>query len=242
MNAAGLSNFRDFGGVARADGRRVLAGRLFRSAAPGALSASDADVLAGHAITTVIDLRGAAEQRIAPTLNGPAAIVSAPVEPKASGKIRELMASGTVGAPHMRQVMIETYQSFVRDEAPAFGAAFAAILNADGPILIHCTAGKDRTGFVAAVLLSALGAPRDWIVADYLETNQAWNRASIVGHLPLEPSAMAPVLAADADYLAAALEEIERRHGDAASFIALAGEGRIDLARLEDFIEEGERA
>lgn len=240
----GVSNFRDFGGLATQDGAKIVAGRLFRSANPAGVTAEGAARLAQLGIATIVDLRGTAERIKALADFGPApiAIRAAPIEPKTSTKLREMLALPETKAAHIRDLMIHSYRGYVNDAAPAFGEAFHAILaQADGPLLVHCTAGKDRTGFVVAVLQAALGVKRDAIFDDYLATNRHWDRASVAGHVPTDSDAVEPVLVADADYLAAAFDEIERRDGDVIAFLRRATEGRVTQAHLDALIERSIR-
>jgi protein-tyrosine phosphatase len=239
----GVSNFRDFGGLATRCGGRMIAGRLFRSASPGAITQAGIEQLESRAIRTVVDLRGIAERSRAIAGFDPGRIVvrSTPVEPKTSAQLHAMLAAGGARAADVRTVMIRSYRGYVGEAAEAFGDAFQALLADDdgGGKLVHCTAGKDRTGFVVAVIQAALGASRDAISEDYLATNRHWDRASAAGHLPLDAEAIEPVLVADPDYLAAAFDEIERRDGDPVAFIARATRGRVTPAHLEAIIERG---
>ncbi len=236
----GVSNFRDFGGLTTQDGACLVAGRLYRSANPARITSGGAAQLARLGIGTVVDLRGTVERTKALADFGaaPIAIRATPIEPKTSVRLRETLAEPGASAGQVRDLMIDSYRGYVNDAAPAFGAAFHAILaETDGALLVHCTAGKDRTGFVVAVLQAALGVPRDAIIGDYLATNLHWDRASAVGHVPMESNAVEPVLVADADYLAAAFEEIEKRDGDALAFLHRATGGRIIQRQLDALIE-----
>lgn len=238
----GVSNFREFGGHGTACGGRIVTGRFFRSASPGAITAAGMEALSREGIRTVVDLRGTAERARSLAPFDPARIVlrPAPVESTTSAELRALLAKGDARTADVRAVMIRTYRAFVGESAAAFGSALVALLaEADGGTLVHCTAGKDRTGFVAAVIQAALGVPEDVICEDYLATNRHWDRTSAAGHLPLQAAAIEPVLVADEDYLLAALDEIDRIDGDPIAFIARATSGRVTPAHLDAFIERG---
>lgn len=242
-----LSNFRDFGGLSLGTGSRIVSGRLFRSAAPMGRGHADGAWLARHGIATVVDLRGVRERASAPVMGGAEAhgvtIVSTPVEPNApshSRPLHEALTSPETTRADIRDMMIATYRVFADTVAEDFGDAIVALLEAKGPALVHCTAGKDRTGFVVAVIQSALGAPRDAILHDYLLTNIAWDRASVVGRLPLDSPAVEAALVADADYLEAGFDEITRIDGSIPAFIARATRGRITDRHLHALIERRE--
>lgn len=241
----GVSNFRDFGGLPISRGGRVATGRLYRCANPATITAAGMALLVDAGIRTVVDLRGEAERVKALAAFDPQRITvkPTPIEPKTSARLRELLACSAVTRAQVRDVMVDTYRGYAGEAATAFGAAIDAIVSTrEGGVLIHCTAGKDRTGFVAAVLQDALGVSRDSIMDDYLETNRSWNRLSATGHLPLDSDAIEPVLVADPDYLAAAFDEIDRRDGDALTFILRATAGRVTHARLDAFLDRGQQS
>lgn len=238
----GVSNFRDFGGYALARGGALARGRCFRSAHLAGLTAAGEHILDELAIATVIDLRGAHERTRAPaSLSGSSAIavVTAPIEPRVTRHVRGELAAGTLTPSGMRALMIETYRGFVRDHASEFGVALAAMAAASGrPLLIHCTAGKDRTGFLVALVHALLGVERDTVLADYAATNSAWDRASVGDLLAFDPATVEPLLAADPDYLDAAFAEIARIDGSPAAFLARATAGRVAPAAFDTWTSE----
>lgn len=237
--SAGISNFRDFGGLPVAQGGRIVTGRLYRSAAPLGLDGASIASL-GRRVSLLVDLRGSVER-------GPAShagfddagleVLSIPVDPGTGTPLKSLLDSGTATARATREIMIEAYRGFVRDHAGTFGSALLAVVASDRPVLVHCTAGKDRTGFLVAVLQAALGADEHAIQRDYLETNAAWDRASVAGHLPLHDPAVGPILSADPVYLEAAFDEVRSRYGSPRAFIASATGGQLSDTRLDDLIE-----
>jgi protein-tyrosine phosphatase len=237
-----ISNFRDVGGHALPSGK-IRTGRLYRSAAPRQLNASDTEAFGMMRLTTIVDLRGRDEAAKSPTLGhdtGSIRIVSTPVEPRTSGRVQQALADGSASAALMRDLMISSYRHYVTEAAPAFGDALTALLISDGPALVHCTAGKDRTGFVVAVIQSALGASENDIAADYLRTNTDWDRASVSSHLPLDSDVVAPILRADMDYLTAAFKEIARHDRGVHGFIERATQGRVTRAHLDVLLHQGD--
>jgi protein-tyrosine phosphatase len=157
-----------------------------------------------------------------------------------TGDVRQRLAARALGRAEMRALMLATYRSFVADNAGAFGAAIAAMVAVPArPLLVHCTAGKDRTGFLVAVLHALAGVPRDAIVADYEATNAHWDRSSVADLLRFDADAVEPLLAADPDYLAAAFDEIERRDGSVASFLGRASAGRLAPDRINAWMSQG---
>src|SRR6185369_5508513 len=176
LNLTGASNFRDLGGLQTASGLTIRRRRLFRSDHLGSLEASDLAPLAatlGHSIR-VLDLRGIAERETAVCVIPGAAVHSLPIEPTIVQKLSELLAAGhRLTVADTVALMQDTYRGFVRGNTQRFAALFAHLLDAhDEPVVFHCTAGKDRTGFAAALLLRALEVPQEAVMRDYLHTNE----------------------------------------------------------------------
>jgi len=224
----GVSNFRS----AHVDGGACA---LYRSANLAGLTDRGLDQLLALGIRRIVDLRGTGERLtgLPAIAHDPIEMVTTPIEPKTARVLRELLLPGGATAPQVKDVMIAAYRAYVTEEAEAFGDAIAAIAETpSGAALVHCTAGKDRTGFVVALLQTLSGAPRESVLADYLETNRSWDRASVAGHLPLGSAAVEPVLLADADYLDAAFEAIAMRDGSVEAFIERATRGSVPADRL----------
>jgi protein-tyrosine phosphatase len=108
--------------------------------------------------------------------------------------------------------MQDTYRGFVRHNTARFAEFFAHLLASDEPTVFHCTAGKDRTGFAAALLLKAVGASDDEVMHDYLLTNErlVLPQESRMG-LPRE--AMAVLWRVQPEFLRAAFDEVDRSYG-----------------------------
>lgn len=240
LNVEGASNFRDFGGFKTQDRAHVISNRLYRSAALADVTITGAATIADLGIRTIIDLRGVTERLTAPCAFEGAPWVdvrSTPVEPSAAPRLRELVAQANVTSQDIRNAMIENYRHYATLAAPSFAKAFHVLADThSSPVLIHCTAGKDRTGFVVAIVQELLGVPRDQIFKDYELTNTAWDRKSASGAgLTLNDEAREALLRADAAYLEAAFETIETIHGSLADFV-IASTGR---ANIVDELREG---
>jgi protein-tyrosine phosphatase len=233
LSIDGASNFRDFGGLKPHGRPSVIAGRLFRSAALAEVSQAGAQQIADIGIRTIIDLRGVKERAAAPCAFEGAPWVdirSTPVEPSSAPRLRELLSKVHVTSDDVRNAMIENYRHYATEAAPSFGQAFNALADTHAsPLLIHCTAGKDRTGFVVAVLLDLLDVPREEILADYETTNSEWDRKSASGSASnLTDEAREALMRADAAYLEAAFDTIEKNHGGLADFV-ISITGRPDI-------------
>jgi protein-tyrosine phosphatase len=251
----GGCNFRDFGGYATSDGRRVRWGRLFRSGAMHRLTAADRQRVAGLGIRTVVDLRRPDERRSQPNPDFGTGVTQLSWDDTQDVGLGKALPDPAAMTPELaRRVMMRHYEGMPTRLSPHVQGLFRALVTVpDHPLILHCTAGKDRTGFTAALLLTTLGVPRDQIVADYLLTNQTVDlRARLVedetglgipqgrsymGQLPA--AALQAVLAADADYLAAALSAVERAHGSVNRYLRDAiGIDEDDLATLAQSLLE----
>ena len=152
------SNFRDIGGYAAAGGKHVRWGLIYRSGAQPLLTSADLEIVRGLAVSQLVDLRSNEERVIAPSR-----IVNVPYAAVGYG-LADLMRA-TPGTPLRNGADI--YRNFPVLLAPQLKIIFAHLLHETTPIVYNCSAGQDRTGFVTAVILGALGVPYDTIVADY---------------------------------------------------------------------------
>ena len=108
--------------------------------------------------------------------------------------------------------MNELYRALVNDQSHRFAELFDHLLQADAPLVFHCTAGKDRTGFAAALILLALGVPRDLVLQDYLLTNRVYKHPASTQHA-LSAEVLAVLWQVQPDFLHAALDAVDRDHG-----------------------------
>jgi protein-tyrosine phosphatase len=220
FDLAGASNFRDLGGYRGSDGRAVRWRQIFRSNHLGHVTAPDVEVLRGLGLRSAFDFRGT-EERVA-ALCGIEEITvhSLPIEPTVVATLRTRAATGVTLSPaDAVDVMRDSYRNYVRYNTPSFRALFAHLLEDSAPLVIHCTAGKDRTGFACALILHALGVPDDLIAEDYLLTNRFYRRdPSASSDLPDD---VRQVLGSvEASFLAAAFEAISTDYGDLESYFS----------------------
>jgi protein-tyrosine phosphatase len=175
LRLSGASNFRDLGGYSGLGGRAVRWRRLFRSDHLAALTLDDAQMLRSLGVGRVLDLRGVAERAAAPDQLPGARQIALPIEPTVVQRMKDLLDAGQQVTPaHTVELMQQTYRAFVHDNALRFAALFEHLLASDEPLVFHCTAGKDRTGFAAALILRALGVPQPVVMQDYLLTNDLY--------------------------------------------------------------------
>ena len=182
LSFTGATNFRDLGGYTGHGGRAVAWRRIFRSDHLAGLTVQDQALLAELGVARAIDFRGQAESAAYAYALPGVAYHPLAIEPTVVQRAFELQRAGhQLTAQDAVALMQETYRGFVRDSAPRFAALFRLLLASDVPTVFHCTAGKDRTGFAAALILLTLGVPRDVVMQDYLLTNALYRRPAGMG-------------------------------------------------------------
>jgi protein-tyrosine phosphatase len=234
FNLAGASNFRDLGGYSGTDGRIVRWRQIFRSNHLGHLTEADIEMLRPLGLKSAFDFRGT-EERVAATCGLPEiAVHSLPIEPTVVAALRARLAEGfALSSTDALDVMRDSYRNYVRYNTPSFRALFAHLLEDRAPLVIHCTAGKDRTGFACALILHALGVADEVIAEDYLLTNRFYRRDP--GTSSDLPDDVKQVLGSvEGSFLAAAFEAISADYGDLESYFGDGlGLGAGERAALE---------
>lgn len=229
----GAHNFRDLGGYETVDGKRVRWGRLYRSDKLSDLSATDERYLEQLQIRRIVDFRSEAERleapnRIAPDssirmVNKPIAITAAAVE-----DMGKKLTNADTTAAEMRQFLIDANRQMVEEFTPVYREYMQELLrDANYPTVFHCTAGKDRTGLAAALVLSALNVPRDTIMQDYLASNRHSQdyidkmvRLIEIGSLfRANEEAVRALFAVEASYLNEAFAAIDEHYGSMDNYL-----------------------
>jgi protein-tyrosine phosphatase len=223
-----LVNLRDVGGQRTDDGGVVAHGVLYRSEAPQAGDAEPTDITPWPA-RTVVDLRSAGEIHQPHPLGAQGARVHNLVLNPALAPGARNHAAATAGGLGSLYVHLLT-------EASARIARIAEIVaEADGPVLVHCAAGKDRTGIVVAILLRVVGVSRADVLADYLRTNDRLpellarlDSAGVV--MPHDRS----LLQVSPNALNAVLDEVDGTPGGAEGWLRAAGADAATVALLRE--------
>ena len=226
----GIRNFRDYGGYAAAGGTAVKRGVLWRSGHHHQATAADLDKVAALGLRAVIDLRGDSERSAFPCARHPefpAKVLFEPGETAglAGAAAHEAAAQGVRTGAESRAAMVRL--NLGMPWRPVLVATmklyFAELTAARGPILLHCVAGKDRTGLAAWLTHHALGVHPDDAMADYLLTNVA---TDLAGRLALgaetvrakygpqmDDAAVLALMSVAPEYISAGLDAIRERHG-----------------------------
>ncbi len=248
----GVHNFRDYGGYAVASGGRVARGVLWRSGEHGGASESDLRAIGALNLATVFDLRGNGERANNPCRRpqGFAAEVVFHDGETAGLALHVEAATGVIDQAGARAAMQRLYQdiAFRPNLIPVLRRYFTGLAQRDGASVVHCLAGKDRTGFAVAMLHHALGVHRDDIMADYLLTNIAGNidrRIAAGGasirekHGAISDATIRTLMGVEAEYLDASFAAIEQRHGTTDAYLAevLGVEDAVRAVLTERFIK-----
>jgi len=256
---ASLPNLRDVGGHETRDGGRVRAGLLLRSAALHRLRPEDAAAFAALGIRTVYDLRTRSERTTDPD----------PLSPETRYVALDLIGDEPRGGPdHLMEIFkspvgaraelgdgratalwVENYRRFVlRGSArAALGQLYTGLADARGlPALVHCTTGKDRTGWAAAALLLLLGVSEEEVMADFLRSNEglrSFVRSALEQFAARggDPELLRPIVTVQPAYLEAALDEVRRAFGTIERYFAdgLLIDDDIQQVLRETFLEAG---
>ncbi|MGH0032182.1 MAG: tyrosine-protein phosphatase [Myxococcota bacterium] len=243
----GAHNLRDLGGYATADGRTTRWGMLFRSDALAGLTDDDLRYLERLRLRRVIDFRSALERerdpdRI-PAIPG-LEIVLSPIQGDAldPAELQERILGGEATAREMTGMLVDGNRAFVTDFSDVYADFLHGLADADHlPTLFHCTAGKDRAGFGAALALMAVGVPRETVMRDYLRTNEfsadhterVLTILRFVSFFRTEPDDVRPLFEARREYLQTAFDTIDEKYGDTDGYLRQAlGADDALLARI----------
>ncbi len=230
IEVEGVFNFRDIGGYHTADGRRVRSGLIYRSGALGNVTEAGLAKLQELGIKLVCDLRSDEEQVRAPDkLPQNPATVYAHLPLVAADNQRERLIALLFNRSRFNTMMPDMYTRVIIDNnAHLYGDILRRLANADNlPAIIHCTAGKDRTGVAAMLILSLLGVPEDVILADYSLSNLYYDHFLQFGQQAISSLAWAGITAEDLqplfishpNTLKAALTHIHLKYGSVENYL-----------------------
>lgn len=210
----GVRNARDVGGIRTASGREVRPLRLLRTARLNAMTDGDREWLASIGLRTVIDLRQSFEIRAWPDALGTLAAQRFHTPPSLAAE------------DDPAKTFFEVYLSWVDGSAGAFVDAVRALARPDGlPALVHCTAGKDRTGLLTALVLDVLGVEEKAIVADYMESDAM---------LKADPGDVVYAYQIDANLIIGTLAHVRAHFGSAEGYLLANGVTAAEIAALRE--------
>lgn len=230
----GIENFRDFGGYATACGRGMKHGRLFRSGHHARASEADVARLRGLGIAVVVDLRRPNERERDPSPHAErlgAEVILSDAEQERTVEWLEFLRGSDLSMGAFRRYMLDYYRAAPTDPryVDLYSRYFRALAVTDGAVLVHCAAGKDRTGVICALTQHLAGVRQDDIVSDYLLTNDPSRiaaRAEVVGELIFEATGrrasedvVAYAIGVDAEFLEEAFAAMRARYGSVDGYL-----------------------
>jgi len=241
------TNFRDMGGYLAANGRRVRWGKLFRSGHSAYLTEQDQQLVRSLDIGVCCDFRRLDEQsteisRLCPTTR----IVPVSIDPGSSSSFFDQLKEQGGQPEEMAAFMVDINREFVRVHDAPYRRLFRELLNLDErAFMFNCAAGKDRTGFGAALILAALGVSDETILSDYLLTKRYYPWEREIGRLKakyfesaganVNTALLMPMLEVRPEYLRAALGVIQDDYGSMNAYLEDAlGIGPIERAELQE--------
>lgn len=244
-----LPNLREVGGAPAGDGRRVRPGTLYRSTQLGSLNDADRSVVESLGLTMVVDLRSAQEVEQSPDVRVAGTYVWLDV-------LRDFAMASAVGVNDIfadpggfeqilrdgsaTALMHRAYAAMVDlpSARTSYGRWLRDLAAAPGPVLVHCTNGKDRTGWAVALALLAVGVDMEDVRTDYLTTNDQLlpslaELLDTVGERGIDPELLLPVIGVREEYLATALERVGEM-GGMTTYLASMGVTEQVCGRLRD--------
>lgn len=212
----GATNFRDLGDYPVADGRSILPGQIYRSDALHALTDCDHAVLAELNIRLICDLRYGEEREREPSRlpsHRPIEVVHLGLATRPDASFADSLNVERRTASNALAYLTENYRQYPRLYSGAYRTVLERLLSDEpGAIVFHCTAGKDRAGVAAVIVLMTLGATYQTVLEDYLKTNQYWDRGERApSEWPRE--VVEAIFTAREEYLQAALATIDEDFG-----------------------------
>ena len=235
----GCLNVRDLGGHPTADGRKTSFGRIVRADSARRLSDAGWEAAVAYGIRTVVDLRFHEELEADPPTEVPVEVVHVPafpvLEPVEWAALERLAEPGKDPANATGLI----YRELLERYPDGFGRAVAAIARAEaGGVLVHCTAGKDRTGIVTALLLRVVGVSVPDIAADYALSgaNLAPLTSTWIADAPdeVERARRRRLSTTPTAAMAQVLQALDERYGGAGQYLQIAGVPPEDLERIRE--------
>ncbi|MFI7551878.1 tyrosine-protein phosphatase [Micromonospora sediminimaris] len=230
-----MFNFRDVGGYRGVDGRAVRTGRLYRSDSLHGMDEADREAFAALGVRTVVDLRRPQEvERYGrvPDFDG---LTYRHIHPEHAHWEERPYQPDT----DLARYLADRYADLARTGTAGLAEAIGLIADsANAPVVVHCVAGKDRTGIVCGLTLAVLGVEDAEIAADYALSTEASQRfaAWVATAHPEVPELPMPYLSSPAETMLLFLAEIREGHGSVDDYLRHAGVTDEQLAALRDHL------
>ena len=224
----GAHNTRELGGYETTDGKSVKWGMLFRSDKLSDISKTDQVYLQNLGIKKIIDFRSREEKEEDPDII-PEGINYVEMPISVDGAMRSKIEAVLKGETNkeVKSFLIDANKEFVSNYSGVYEEFLRNLIDDEGPALFHCTAGKDRAGFAAAITLIALGVSKEDVIQDYMKTNQFTQERieEIIGQIELmtlyqtDAEILRPLLGVEREYIETAFQTAEEKYGSLEVFI-----------------------
>lgn len=224
-------NFRDLGGYRNQQGKRVKWRQLLRCGHLATLSDNDLETLEQLGVDRVHDFRRVEEQQQSPSRPVRAQIIDDyQISIGDISRFWEFLKEGILSDQSSHQLVVNSYKNCIETVIPAYSRFMRELVNSkQGTHIFHCSAGKDRTGMAAALILGALDVPRETIIADYMLTLDYYDSDKLIdiieGHLRdagvkhWDRSWLIPYSSVHADNMIAFLDAIDQHYGNLKNYL-----------------------
>lgn len=227
----GAYNVRDLGGYPAADNKKVKWRKVIRSGDLHLLTDSDLDYFNAIPLKTYIDFRDPQEIASAPDRT-PASLVNQVSLPIETG---DIISMQNITPELAETALVDGNKYLARENQKAYKEFFRLLMDDNNtPLLFHCSAGKDRAGFGAALFLASLGVDRKLIIDDYMLTNECLKDkyTDIIAQMPF----LKPLFEVRKEYISAAFEVIDNEYGGVDNY--LTNQLNVDLKRMRELYTE----
>jgi len=224
----GSHNTRELGGYKTTDGKTIKWGKLFRSDKLSDISKTDQAYLQNLGIKKIVDFRSEQEKAEDPNII-PTGISYVEMPISVDGAMRSKIEAVLKGETdrEVQSFLIDANKEFVTNYADVYENFLRGLIDEDAPTLFHCTAGKDRAGFAAAITLIALGVSKEDVINDYMKTNAFTQERieEILGQIELmslyqsDVEILRPLLGVEQIYIETAFKTAEDKYGSLENFI-----------------------
>ena len=221
LELEGISNFRDLGGYQTTSGASVRWRTIFRSDTLSLLSDHDMETVCDLGVTAAFDLRYGEERKLEPSRflgHDKVEVLEMGLDKRPDQTTLDSFHDVDDMAGMARDWMMHGYRKYPFLYADAYRTMIDRLIAGDH-VVVHCTAGKDRAGTAAAMMLTILGVPRDTVFEDYLLTNQYWDRAGRV-RPDMDAETINNIFQAREEYLEAAFAAIDEQCGSIDTYLA----------------------
>lgn len=245
----GSHNTRELGGYKTTDGKTIKWGKLFRSDKLSDISKTDQAYLQNLGIKKIVDFRSEQEKAEDPNII-PTGISYVEMPISVDGAMRSKIEAVLKGETdrEVQSFLIDANKEFVTNYADVYENFLRGLIDEDAPTLFHCTAGKDRAGFAAAITLIALGVSKEDVINDYMKTNAFTQERieEILGQIELmslyqsDVEILRPLLGVEQIYIETAFKTAEEKYGSLENFIRVGlNISDADIKKLRNKFLEG---